>query len=192
MLTQAGDVYLKVHNHSDGGDLKLTVPQRHRAFALLGPHPQLEAVDPGRQAGRNRRDWVEVGSLLDTLNDGQWTLTAAARASSTYDLEFGVQGRRRQDRAVATLRGSERQRHARLRRRHALLAAASAWPTSALRPGRLPEEAAGQGHAAEADACLTATPSRPSRATPSTPRPLDEFIKLMGATALAQARGRGP
>jgi hypothetical protein len=93
MLTQAGDVFLKVTNR--GADLKLTVPNgtEHSPYwvHLRNWKPLTIAVKPGKAT-----DWIEVGGLLDTLNDGQWTLSPASgdpkavKPRFEYDLEFGV------------------------------------------------------------------------------------------------------
>src|SRR5262249_26084115 len=89
MLTQAGDVYLKVHNHAGGADLTLTVPNgtEHSPYwvHLRDWKPKTIAARAG-----DSTDWVEVGSLLDTLNDGQWKLTAAGKEKLHFDLEVGV------------------------------------------------------------------------------------------------------
>lgn len=86
MLTQANDVYLKVH--SRGGDLKLTIPPgtEHSPYwvHLRTWKPMVLDVKAGQAT-----DWVEVGSLLDTLSNGQWKLTAAGKGVA-YDLEFGL------------------------------------------------------------------------------------------------------
>ena len=77
MLTQADDVYLKVHNNKGGAALSLTVPPatEHSPYwvHLRDWKPKTIAAATGQST-----DWTEVGSLLDTLNDGQWLLTAKA------------------------------------------------------------------------------------------------------------------
>jgi len=89
MLTQAGDVFLKVHNHADGGDLKLTVPNgtEHSPYwvHLRTWKPLALAAKPGETSA-----WIEVGSVLDTLSDGQWTIQPAGKGKFHFDLEFGV------------------------------------------------------------------------------------------------------
>jgi len=91
LLTQAGDVYLKVRNHA--GPLKLTVPSgtEHSPFwiHLRSWKPLNLAVAAGEST-----NWVEVGSLLDTLNDGQWSIGAAGNAPTDFDLEVGLRGAR--------------------------------------------------------------------------------------------------
>lgn len=87
MLTQAGDVFVKVHNKS-AGELKLTLPPctEHSPYwvHIRTWKPKTIAAKPGETT-----DWVEVGSLLDTLSDGQWNLTAAGK-DVHYELEFAL------------------------------------------------------------------------------------------------------
>jgi hypothetical protein len=92
LLTQAGDVYLRVANHSPSADLILTIPPG--AEHSPGPihlrdwFPVIVAAPAGATS-----DWHEVGHLLDTLNAGRWTLAARASDPSTaprYTLEFGL------------------------------------------------------------------------------------------------------
>jgi len=89
MLTQAGDVYLKVHNAKDAGALTLTVPNgtEHSPYWVhqRAWKPVAIKAEPGQST-----DWVEVGSLLDALSDGQWNLTAAGKGKVLFDLEVGV------------------------------------------------------------------------------------------------------
>lgn len=89
MLTQAGDLYVKLHNDPTGAAVVVTIPPgiehspywvHQRTWKPL----KLEA-EPGKST-----DWVEVGSLLDTMNDGQWRLSAAGKAALRFSLEFGV------------------------------------------------------------------------------------------------------
>ncbi|HVF10425.1 MAG TPA: beta-galactosidase trimerization domain-containing protein [Abditibacteriaceae bacterium] len=98
MLTQAGDVYLKLHN-SSSAPVTLTVPNgtEHSPYwvHLRDWKPKTLTAAPGQST-----DWAEVGSLLDSINDGQWTLTAAG-APLRYDLEFGV---RNADGKIETIR----------------------------------------------------------------------------------------
>lgn len=90
MLTQEGDVYLKLHNHKDSPSLTLTVPPgtEHSPYwiHLRNWKPRTIAAEPGQST-----EWIEVGSLLDTLNDGQWNLTAKSKTGTPrFSLEFGV------------------------------------------------------------------------------------------------------
>lgn len=88
LLTQAGDLFLKVRNAA-AAPLTLTVQPgtEHSPYwvHLRAWKPKALTVAPGQTT-----DWVEVGSLLDTLNDGQWALTAKGSGAVRYDLEFGV------------------------------------------------------------------------------------------------------
>lgn len=91
LLTQAGDVFLKFHNLSTT-PLTLTVPVgiEHSPYWVHQRtwKPKSLAAEPGTVT-----DWEEVGSLLDTLNDGQWRFSAAAKTKGApvhYRLEFGV------------------------------------------------------------------------------------------------------
>jgi hypothetical protein len=87
MLTQAGDVLMKLTNKG-AADLKLTIPNgtEHSPYwvHLRDWKPKTLAAKPGQTT-----DWFEVGSLLDTLSDGQWELKTDS-AAAKYDLEFGL------------------------------------------------------------------------------------------------------
>src|SRR5205823_12380554 len=76
LLTQEGDVFLKVH-----GNATVTVNNgtEHSPYWV-----HLRKWKP--KTIKAKADWEEVGSLLDTLNDGQWAITA----NGTCGLEFGV------------------------------------------------------------------------------------------------------
>jgi hypothetical protein len=90
MLTQEGDVFLRVHNRGSAA-LRLTVPNstEHSPYwvHLRTWKPKTIAVEAGRSS-----DWEEAGSLLDCFNDGQWTLSAATDggAALRYAVEVGV------------------------------------------------------------------------------------------------------
>ena len=90
MLTQAGDVFVKVTNR---GSAELTFGgakaigggnwQQHSPYWVhLRNWPKVEIkVAPGKSS-----DWVEVGGTMDTLNDGQWNFTGNGK----YRAEFAV------------------------------------------------------------------------------------------------------
>ncbi|HPO51591.1 MAG TPA: beta-galactosidase trimerization domain-containing protein [bacterium] len=88
-LTQSGDVWMKVKNQSaDNITVKsLSFPggpfQQHSPYwvHLRTWKPINVSVDAGQQT-----DWIEVGSTMDTLNDGQWGFGV----SGACILEFGV------------------------------------------------------------------------------------------------------
>lgn len=81
MLTQAGDVYLKIAND---GAAKVTVKSLEFPGGPMRQHspywthqrnwkPIQVEVEPGKTT-----DWIEVGGTMDTLNDGQWGFNASA------------------------------------------------------------------------------------------------------------------
>ncbi|MCH8829464.1 MAG: beta-galactosidase trimerization domain-containing protein, partial [Planctomycetes bacterium] len=90
LLTQSGDVWLKVTNRdskpltfagkraASGGNW-----QEHSPYwvHLRKWKPPKIIVAPGKTSA-----WVEVGSTMDTLNDGQWRWTGNAK----YRVEFGL------------------------------------------------------------------------------------------------------
>ncbi len=90
MLTQSGDVFVKVTNR---GDEKLTFGgakavgggnwQQHSPYWVhLRNWPKVAIeVAPGKSS-----DWIEVGGTMDTLNDGQWNFTGNGK----YRAEFTV------------------------------------------------------------------------------------------------------
>jgi hypothetical protein len=92
MLTQEGDVFLKLHNQG-GAKLALTLPPctEHSPYWVHIRNWKAKTItaDPGKS---NAEGWVEAGSLLDTLNDGQWDLTAASADKSPlrYAVEIGA------------------------------------------------------------------------------------------------------
>ncbi|MEO5618669.1 MAG: hypothetical protein ABIS67_12955, partial [Candidatus Eisenbacteria bacterium] len=100
MLTQAGDVHLKLHNGPDSVPVQLTIPPgtEHSPYWIHTRDWKPKTVDaqPGQSS-----EWVEVGSLLDTLNDGQWRLTTKAEGKLRYGVEIGVSGA---DGKIETLR----------------------------------------------------------------------------------------
>ncbi|HMF17175.1 MAG TPA: hypothetical protein VKE98_08210, partial [Gemmataceae bacterium] len=96
MLTQAGDVYLKLHNSVKGSSpmiLKVPNGTEHSPYwvHLRTWKPITLTALPGKST-----DWVEVGHLLDTLSDGQWnfeawgSLSPSSKGPLTYSLEFAV------------------------------------------------------------------------------------------------------
>jgi len=90
LLTQAGDLFLKVQNHG-AARLALSVPAatEHSPYWVhqRAWKPKVVTVEAGQTT-----DWTEVGSLLDSLNDGQWQLNAKSTNAPFFDLEFATQG----------------------------------------------------------------------------------------------------
>lgn len=89
LLTQAGDVFFRLHNGAESGALTLQVPNgtEHSPYwvHLRTWSPKTLKAAPGASTG-----WTEVGSLLDSLNDGQWNLKAKGLGRVSYDLEAGI------------------------------------------------------------------------------------------------------
>ncbi len=93
LLTQEGDVFMKVHCAAGSPDLSLTagIGTEHSPYWVHQRKwkPKTVTLKSGKGS-----DWVEVGSLLDTLNDGQWLIRAGATGPQAsrllYALEFGV------------------------------------------------------------------------------------------------------
>jgi hypothetical protein len=99
LLTQQGDVFLRLRNAADSVPMNLSVPfcAEHSSFwtHLRFPNaagassipPLLLPALPGQSTG-----WVEAGSRLDTLNDGEWSLQAAPdNATLRTQLHFFVE-----------------------------------------------------------------------------------------------------
>lgn len=190
MLTQAGDVHLKVHNHKDSAALSLNVPKgtEHSPYWVHMRNwkpKQIEAA-PGQST-----DWVEVGSLLDSLSDGQWTLTAKGKGNLLFDLEVGLRGA---DGKIETIRRLEKQTgdvalayygNTRYSRRihpadQVLYDLVDYLKKQPVR-GVAPQRTLIYGHSFDpkpADAKYTATAS--------------EFVRLIGATALSKEQTDGP
>jgi hypothetical protein len=88
LLTQAGDVHLRLHNKGTQ-PLTLTVPPatEHSPYWV---HQRTWKPKMVTAAAGAVSEWTEVGSLLDSLNDGQWKLSAKSAGPVSYDLEFAV------------------------------------------------------------------------------------------------------
>ncbi len=92
LLTQAGDVLVDVANRG-ASPITVTIPSgiEHSPYwvHLREWKPKKLVVAPGASSG-----WVEVGSLLDALYDGDWKITAAGTAPLLYDLDVAIPGAR--------------------------------------------------------------------------------------------------
>ena len=88
-LTQAGDVYLRVTNTGPASATVKSLPFPSGTFQEHSPYwihirnwkPIAVDVEPGQTT-----DWIEVGSTMDSLNDGQWGF----QSSGPVKLEFGL------------------------------------------------------------------------------------------------------
>ena len=92
LLTQTGDVFLKLKNRNARAAVRVTLGNgtEHSPYWVhqRAWKPRTIAADPGQTTG-----WEEVGSLLDTMNDGQWRVAASSSEKTEaldYVLEFGV------------------------------------------------------------------------------------------------------
>lgn len=103
LLTQEGDVFLRLVNHADGAECTLTLPPctEHSPYwvHLRRWQPKTVSAAPGSSS-----EWVEVGSLLDSLNDGQWILTATPAEGLHYTVELAA---KRADGSLAPLAAFE-------------------------------------------------------------------------------------
>jgi len=84
MLTQAGDVYLRVTNPGkEAATVTANFMKEHSPYWV---HLRAWKPIPIRAAAGQTTEWVDVGGLLDSLNDGQWLLQSTAPCR----LEAGV------------------------------------------------------------------------------------------------------
>lgn len=89
MLTQAGDVYMKVKN---AGAAKVAVKSLGFPTGPMQQHSPYwvhirnwKPISVEVEAGQTT-DWIDVGDTMDTLNDGQWGFSI----SGPCTVEFGV------------------------------------------------------------------------------------------------------
>ena len=84
LLTQAGDLHLRARAQSRA---IIEVPHgtEHSPYWVHQRHWKTRKLE---LAAGEQSQWVEVGSLLDSLNDGQWRITVKADAPCA--LEFAV------------------------------------------------------------------------------------------------------
>src|SRR4029079_2575300 len=90
MRTQAGDVWLKVHNRGTSPlDLTVNPGKEHSPYWV---HQRTWKAMVIHANATSSTDWTDVGGLLDTLNEGQWTMDAKPVGDGplSYSLEFGV------------------------------------------------------------------------------------------------------
>ena len=90
LLTQEGDLLLRLVNHADGAPCTLTVPPavEHSPYWVHLRRWQAKSITAGPGSSS---EWLEVGSLLDALNDGQWILTASPAEGLHYSVELAAQ-----------------------------------------------------------------------------------------------------
>lgn len=105
LLTQGGEVFMRVHNHNTTEQLNLTVPfvtghsiyyDTHLRLPLAPATPGAAPTSSCTHAGvplcpviavpaGGVSDWVDVGGLMDTFNHGQWSFQFG-----NYSLQIGV------------------------------------------------------------------------------------------------------
>ena len=105
MLTQSGDVWLRVTNTGDK-PLKFTGGsgigggnwQEHSPYWVhMRNWPKIEInVDPGKTS-----EWNDVGGTMDSLNDGQWNWTGEGK----YKAEFAIKNAAGQMQSIASFDG---------------------------------------------------------------------------------------
>ena len=89
LLTQAGDVFARLSVPADGSATTVTLPVsiEHSPYWV---HQRTWKPKTLKTAAGTTTEWLEVGSLLDSLNDCQWTPSAKAEGNLHYVLEIGV------------------------------------------------------------------------------------------------------
>ncbi len=108
LLTQAGDVWAQVENHSRG-TLQVTLPNciAHSPYYvhLRTWKPRRVVLKPGEKS-----PWVEIGSLLDGLNESVWIPRFASQNGPlNYTLRLAVKQADGKQRYVFSHRGEEEQ-----------------------------------------------------------------------------------
>ncbi len=183
LLTQAGDLYLKVQNAPGSAPLTLNIPNgtEHSPYWVHQRNwkPKTISAAPGESS-----DWVEVGSLLDSLNDGQWQLNVNKSGAVRYALEFGVRSDRGKPKSIRRFENltndvslaydADTRYTKRIRSTDELLFELVDFLKKHPVHGRPPKRTLIYG---------TTFSARPKDAKYTAA--LDEFLKLMGATALS-------
>ena len=184
MLTQAEDVFVKVRNRLEKQELSLTIPNgtEHSPYwiHIRTWKPKTITAKPAQTT-----DWIEVGSLLDTLSPGQWNLTPVGKGPFHFDLEFGLKnadGTMRPLRRFEDLKGKvelaydgDTRYSRRLRLVEEVLYDLVAYLKKHPVQGTAPKRTLVYGYT-----------FAPNPDNPKYSAALDEFIKLMGATALGR------
>ena len=102
-LTQAGDVYLKATNTGQASATVKSLNYPGGPFQQHSPYwihirnwkPISVDIEPGHTT-----DWIEVGSTMDSLNDGQWGF----ESSGLMKLELGLRNAAGQIEAIRTFK----------------------------------------------------------------------------------------
>ncbi len=90
LLTQQGDVYLKLHNRGQA-ETTLTINKTTEHSPYWVHQREWKPKTATAAAGKST-EWIEVGGLMDCFNDGQWRLAAKTKpgAALNYEVEFGA------------------------------------------------------------------------------------------------------
>jgi hypothetical protein len=107
LLTQAGDAFLRVHNHGPAMKIHVGNGAEHSPYWVHIRDWKPLDLEVGAQ---QVTDWVEVGSLLDSLSGGQWAPTVTSKEPASYDLEFGIRDEYGRIESVRTLPGAPQDR----------------------------------------------------------------------------------
>src|SRR5262249_42481022 len=94
LLTQAGDLYLRVRNSINGAPVQLEI-QTGTEHSPYWVHQRNWKSKTVSAAPGETTDWIEVGSLLDSLNDGQWQLNAKKESNLNFSVDFAIKSESR-------------------------------------------------------------------------------------------------
>ncbi|MCS7180826.1 MAG: beta-galactosidase trimerization domain-containing protein, partial [bacterium] len=83
-LTQLDDVWIKVENK---GTKEATINLTFQEHSPYWVHMRIYKKPTIKVAGGEKTDWIEVGGIMDTLNDGQFTISSK---NETCEIEIGI------------------------------------------------------------------------------------------------------
>ena len=78
LLTQAGDVYMKLRNAKDGADMTFATSHGTEHSPYWIHTRSWKSVTLTAAPGQSSA-WTDVGGVLDTLSDGQWKMKATPK-----------------------------------------------------------------------------------------------------------------
>jgi len=103
LLTQQGDIYMRVQNQ-DKHSVKLNFKNGTEHSPYWVHKRRWKPISMEIEAGKPS-EWVEVGHLLDTMNDGQWDLKF--QPATKVNVEFALQNSDAETRTpIATFTGA--------------------------------------------------------------------------------------
>ena len=180
ILTQADDLFLRIHN-LDSVPITVRVPPGTEHSPYWVHQRGWAAKNISTEANRSS-DWLEVGSLLDSLNDGQWQLSPQPPGAH-YHLEFAIRSgdqlqtiRQFKDltNGISLAYDANTRYSRRIRSTDEVLSELVAYLKKQPIQGRAPRKTLVYG---------TTFPARPGDAEYTAN--LNEFLRLMGASALS-------